>query len=991
MKRKPEDATIRIHVPPTERISPVSTPQGLAGAGSPEAHVDTPFSQSDRLFDHYSIYSKIGDGGMGVVYLARDKRLDRFVAIKRLNIQTQSIPALRQRFLCEARAVAALSHVHIIHIYALGEDDDGPYIVMEYISGPDDPEVQKEALIGGLNKPNPPLTLDQYVSKHGQYTLDDAVTLVSKIGKAVSYAHASGVIHRDLKPSNILLDKTNEPKIVDFGLARLMHKEESDITVPGEKLLSLGYGAPEQETDARHSDERADVYGLGGLLYFLLTGQNPRFFREQDIPVQIREVMLKALATDKEQRWPSAQAFIDALAQARERTKIEMPTVKTTWRCKWCDAINPLTLKYCAECGWDGTEACPECGADSFMGVQYCGSCGADTRAYETLTTILKKMREASNEHRFERANLYAGRIHGFEPAGPTGRQLLNEMGTLREQAERNIRKRNQLKEQIPMEIRAENFERAALFIRQYRELSEEQYAFLAEEQSLPDLILQRDIERLSQKIRHHDWSTATRLYAEIVKLPGATTHDEFKRVGRRIRIHQIHKRVHTSASIIFTVFLLYLALLPLFARQFKDTSRTAPYQVARPGIWFYESSLLAKPLQYYAHNWLGDNATVRSCLTSAFASPEDSPAFTPDSKSPEFITLEQKKNEYIRQLESLIAEQRTTLKAWSQEYLKELGTLIERRRTAGDFEGWASAQEEQKKFEESTLIDETTSEPTEDITDLRLLKNKYRQLSHEQRILHSRRIMTLCKKYINDLTDLQRTYMQDGKMHVASAINTEIRRVRALPQYATAETETQVATASADNDKLQPDFFPADKEAQGEDLTKQRTLFENALAEIENNALLATGQWPEQYLEKLNALADRFQRAGDYVGWETVREEALRFDADRTIQPRHFNTQLQGLLDIQRKFYDLRDTLRRTKSKQIIEATEKYVLSLQKHQKNLTVRGQMESAAMVQAEIKRARSRLDYIEAQTLMNAPSAETNTTNTVTAAREVKNEK
>jgi serine/threonine-protein kinase len=238
-------------------------------------------SRSDRLFDHYAIYSKIGDGGMGVVYLARDKRLDRFVAIKRLNIQAQTIPALRQRFLCEARAVAALSHVHIIHIYALGEDEDGPYIVMEYIAGPDDPELQKEPPTGGLNKPNSPLTLDNYVSKHGQYNLEDACVLVSKIGRAVAYAHASGVIHRDLKPSNILIDKTNEPKIVDFGLARLMHKEgDEELTVPGEKLLSVGYGAPEQETDARQSDERADVYGLGGLLYFLLTGQNPRYFRE---------------------------------------------------------------------------------------------------------------------------------------------------------------------------------------------------------------------------------------------------------------------------------------------------------------------------------------------------------------------------------------------------------------------------------------------------------------------------------------------------------------------------------------------------------------------------------------------------------------------------------------------------------------------------------------------------------------------------------------
>ena len=988
MKKKPEDATVRIHVPPTERIPPASMLQGQDSAATQSASADTSIPRSDRLFDNYTIYSKIGDGGMGVVYLARDKRLNRFVAIKRLNIQAQSIPALRQRFLCEARAVAALSHVHIIHIYALGEDDDGPYIVMEYIAGPDDPEIQKENLVGGLGKPTAPLTLDQYVAKHGQYTLDDAVTLVSKVGKAVSYAHTSGVIHRDLKPSNILLDKTNEPKIVDFGLARLMHKGETDLTVPGEKLLSLGYGAPEQETDARQSDERADVYGLGGLLYFLLTGQNPRYFREQDIPVQIREVTVKALATDKEQRWQSAQAFVDALTQARERTKIEMPTVKTTWRCKWCDAVNPLTLKYCAECGWDGSEACPECGADSFIGVQYCGNCGADTRAYETLATILGKMREAAHQHRFERANLYAGRIHGFEPAGPTGRQLLNEIGTLREQAEKNIRKRNQLKEQIPMEIRAENFERAALFIKQYRELSEEQYAFLMEEQNLPEQILQRDVERINQTVRHHDWATATRLYAELIKTPGATNNDEFIRIGKRIKLHQVHKRIHTGATIAFVAFILYLALLPLLARQFKDTSRTAPYHVARLGIWFYERSLLSKPLQHYAHNWLGENATVRTCLTSSIATTEDDPNYASIAQSAEFVALEQKKNEYVRQLDSLVVAQTIALRTWSQEYMHELDVLMERRRTAGDFDGWANAQEERKQFEESNQIDEHQNESSEDITDLKLLKSKHRQLFDEYRTIHNHRIVTLCKKYISELTDLQRNYMQNGKMDIASAINIEIRRVRALPQYSEVETELQTATMIIDAEKTKPSFLPAGNEPQGENLAQQREPFERTLTEIENSALQASGQWPEKYEEELTALMDGFQRAGNYSGWETVREELFRFETDRLIQPRHFASQLQGLLDIQRKYHQLRDTLRRAKAKQIIDATEEYVVSLQKHQKNLTVSGQMDAASMVQAEIKRVRSRLDFIEALTLMAVPPAETSTTNTVTAITQTK---
>jgi serine/threonine protein kinase len=990
MKNKEEEATVRIHVPPTERIVPLSASSTGAPVAPAPSEAEPNLTHSDRLFDHYSIYSKIGDGGMGVVYLARDKRLDRFVAIKRLNIQAQTIPALRQRFLCEARAVAALSHVHIIHIYALGEDDDGPYIVMEYIAGPDDPEFQKEPSTGGLNKPNAPLTLDQHVAKHGQYNLEDACTLVSKIGRAVTYAHASGVIHRDLKPSNILLDKTNEPKIVDFGLARLVHHtgETENLTVPGEKLLSLGYGAPEQETDAKQSDERADVYGLGGLLYFLLTGQNPRYFREQDVPVQIREVVVKALATDKEQRWQSAQAFVDALTQARERTKITLPTVKTTWRCKWCDAVNPLTLKYCAECGWDGSEACPECGADSFIGVQYCGNCGADTRAYEMLGGILAKIRQATEEHRFERVILYAGRIHGFEPAGPTGRQYLNEIGTLREQAEKSIRKRNQLKDQIPIEIRAENYERAALFISQYRALSEEQHVFLSEEQSLPELILKRDMGRIQQSIRHHDWLTARRLYAELSKAAHAQSSEDFIRLGKRIKNQRILKRIHTSATLAFTFFILYLAILPLFARQFKGTKRTAPYHVSRPGLWFYESSLLSAPLQYYAQNWLGKRVTLRSCLTSGLESEGTSPNNNAQSQNPEFIALEQKKSLFGQQLGALVTSQEAAVTSWSEAFLKELEALIERRRTAGDFEGWTSAQEERKKFEENGTIDEETNEPTEDTTDLRLLKSKYRQSADEQRILHHRRLLTLSRKYITDLTELQRNYMQGGQMNIASAINTEIRRVRSLPQYLAAERDAQRIAVSGDPDALSPAFLSDGTQPQELDLIQQRKEIEQKLADIESKAQQTAGQWADDYLHALNGLMDKYQRAGDYMGWESVREEATRFEADRIIQSKHLVLDPEKLLEVQNKYYQQRDTLRRAKAKSIVDAIQTYLASLQRRQKGLTVKGQMEAAAVVQAEIKRIQSRLDFTEAQSLLAVPlpdSTRTNGTNGVTAVR------
>jgi len=959
-----DDPTVRIQIPPTERIG--QAPKGQASPADPNA-LESP--RNERLFEQYTIYSKIGDGGMGIVYLARDRQLGRFVAIKRLNTQAQSSPALRQRFLQEARAVAALSHVHIIHIYALGEDDDGPYMVMEYIAGPDDPEIQKERQEGGLVKPNPPLTLDQYVARHGQYTTDDAITLVSKVARAVAYAHSCGVIHRDIKPSNILLDKTSEPKIVDFGLARLMKKDESKLTVPGEKLLSLGYGAPEQESDASLSDERADVYGLGALLYFVLTGQNPRYFREQDIPVLLREAVVKALATDKEQRWQSAQAFAEELNTIQNKTRIELPTVKTTWRCKWCDAVNPLSLKYCAECGWDGSEICPECGANSFVGIQYCGNCGADARAYELVQSILKSMREATEQHRFGRVNQFAGRIHGFEPAGPEGRKLINEIADLRTEAEKNVRRRTQLKDQIPMEIRAENFERAALFIKQYRELSENQHAFAHEEQQLPGLILQRDLARANHALRQHDWQMASRICDELLANV-EPNNPECQQIRKRIRLHRLSTRLAGIASVLLVIVLMYIGTLPITARHLQGTSNRIPYLVYRPGIWLYEESVCAALLQSYARNWLPVGTSLTDCLLPA-GDDGDSVAAANTGTHPAAQTsddLEQKRQEYNQQMEALDIARTTDMAAWPKEYLRELNELMERYQVNGDYLGWANAREERERFVTTQKIGAMGID-ADSPSDLSLLKGKYHQILEGLKLSHNRKLLTLSKKYINDLTEIRRTYTRDGKFDIAATVNTEIDRVQKLPQYIEAETD------AADSDPTTI-VFTSPNEDGIKEIAELRKTFEHELAATELTATQNTAQWPEQYTAELSSLRDNFQRAGDYIGWESVREEMVRFDADRIIQPRHFVTHLDlaELSALQRKYYQLRNDIKHIKAEQIVATTEKYVKELLALQRHLTVEGQMDTAALVQAEIKRVRSRLDYIEAQNLISTTPTE-----------------
>ena len=226
----------------------------LPPPGKPKAPVDAP---ETILSDQYELLEKIGDGGMGVVYLARDRKLARFVAIKRLHRSALTRANLRERFFREAKAIAALTHVHIVHVYGLSDDHHGPYIAMEYVAGPREYSPDKT--------PPRPFTLADLVHRKGPLSLGRAMDLILKLCDAVGYAHENGVIHRDLKPSNVLLGEDGDPKIVDFGLARRTSPEDSQLTVPGERMLSLGYGAPEQEMDASLSDERADVYGLGAL------------------------------------------------------------------------------------------------------------------------------------------------------------------------------------------------------------------------------------------------------------------------------------------------------------------------------------------------------------------------------------------------------------------------------------------------------------------------------------------------------------------------------------------------------------------------------------------------------------------------------------------------------------------------------------------------------------------------------------------------------
>jgi serine/threonine-protein kinase len=252
---------------------------------------------------------------MSVVYSARDRRLNRQVAIKVLPPELAYDPAIRTRFTREAQTSAQLSHAHIVPIYDVGERDGIAYFVMALVTGGN-----LAALLAHV--PRPPI--------------DVVRRLLREICDALAYAHQHGVVHRDIKPDNILLDADSGRAIVtDFGIARAM-EAGGRLTATGIAVGTPAYMSPEQAVGEREVDGRSDIYSLGVLGYQMLTGrvpftggnsmslllkhitEPPRPISElrPDAPRPLCDAIDRALVKDREDRWPTAMAFSDALGSA---------------------------------------------------------------------------------------------------------------------------------------------------------------------------------------------------------------------------------------------------------------------------------------------------------------------------------------------------------------------------------------------------------------------------------------------------------------------------------------------------------------------------------------------------------------------------------------------------------------------------------------------------------------------------------------------------
>ena len=271
------------------------------------------------LDNRYEILERIGTGGMAVVYKAKCHRLNRLVAVKILKADLAQDEDFRRRFNAESQAVAQLSHPNIVSVYDVSRGGDTEYIVMELIDG---------------------ITLKQYMEKRGQLNWRESLHFITQIMRGLSHAHSRGIVHRDIKPQNIMVLRDGSVKVADFGIACL---ENSAQTLTQEALGSVHYISPEQARGDR-TDARSDIYSAGVVLYEMLTGRLP-FEGDSavsvaiqhlssiplapreinpDIPEQMELICMKAIASDIDRRYHSADDMIADLEAFRKNPGVSL-------------------------------------------------------------------------------------------------------------------------------------------------------------------------------------------------------------------------------------------------------------------------------------------------------------------------------------------------------------------------------------------------------------------------------------------------------------------------------------------------------------------------------------------------------------------------------------------------------------------------------------------------------------------------------------------
>ncbi len=374
-----------------------------------------------RKIGRYQIKSELGRGGMATVYHAYDPRFQREVALKVLPHEFLHDPTFRARFEREAQTIAALEHPVIVSVYDFGKDGDQPYLVMRLLSG--------GSLANRL--------------KQGALPFDEVTRLINRLAPAIDEAHQQGIIHRDLKPDNILFDQRGEAFITDFGIVKLSEGNET-LTSTRAIMGTPAYMSPEQAHGELELDGRSDIYTLGVMLFYMLTGQLPyqantpiglimKHLTEAppgileikpDLPPACEAVIAQAMAKERDERYPTATTLATALTEstnpklapllsplksidtppaAKSHQAIPQPAApgkKVEIICPKCGASNPEHLRLCSHCAQRLKIECFQCYTPNRIDATHCANCGENLVRSQAIRRGLQTARQHALKER---------------------------------------------------------------------------------------------------------------------------------------------------------------------------------------------------------------------------------------------------------------------------------------------------------------------------------------------------------------------------------------------------------------------------------------------------------------------------------------------------------------------------------------------------------------------------------------------------------------
>jgi eukaryotic-like serine/threonine-protein kinase len=255
------------------------------------------------IIGEYEIIRKIGEGGLAEIYLARQRSLNRKVAIKMLHIRLSEESELIRRFEREATTLAEMSHPNIVQIFDRGEENGRLYFVMQFVEGTDFAQI----LAGG------------------EWDVERKLNVVVQVLKGLEYAHKNGIVHRDIKPANILIDSEDNALVADFGISHILRGDHTQLTEPGAMVGTFAYMSPEQKEDSSRLDLTTDIYSVGVMLYEALTGKKPTGrYRppssiDHSLPQSLDAVVAKALEHEPSRRYQRAVEMKDELLAVMHR------------------------------------------------------------------------------------------------------------------------------------------------------------------------------------------------------------------------------------------------------------------------------------------------------------------------------------------------------------------------------------------------------------------------------------------------------------------------------------------------------------------------------------------------------------------------------------------------------------------------------------------------------------------------------------------------